>query len=140
MRLNPGVITDLLGDIDGICGVRDDIGADLKTVFLVTRTWSGDEPGEGTKVDVSAKMLPSPRVVEYGDSYKIKDGGAVQQGDILVKMISKGSFPTRADVDCSTDSAKIEKFYQIDDIFYRVIDVKEKYLTWNVQIRRVTPK
>jgi hypothetical protein len=133
------VYDDLLGDVDSILGIRDDLGVALHPVFIVTRTWSaGTELGEGDYSDTELQMLPSPRIKEFADDYKIKEGGAIQQGDIMLKMISKQSYPKRSDVDCSVDQQFIEKFYKINDIFYRVIFVWEQHVTWNVHLRRVS--
>lgn len=133
-----GIIDDLIPNMDEICGIRDDLGVALKEVWIVTRTWSGSAPGDGTKTDVRVRMLPSPRVVEFLDEYKLREGGAVKQGDIMLKMISKESFPTRESVDCSTSSKSVEKFYEVGGFLYRVIAVREKHVVWQVQLRRVS--
>lgn len=131
------IYKDLIGDIDSILGVRDDIGAELKHVYLVTRTWSGMEIGDGTSTEVVTQMLPTPRIVELMDDYRIREGGAFQQGDVLLKMVSKQSYVARTDVDCFSNNPSVEKFYRINDIDYRVINVQEKHVTWNVQLRRM---
>lgn len=132
------LISDLLPSVDSILGVRDDIGAALKPVSIVTRTWEGTEPGSGEAVDVAISMLPSPRIVELMNDYRVREGGAFQSGDIILKMVSKQSYANLAAVDCSTASANIEKFYSVGGILYRVIGVREKHLTWDVHLRRVT--
>lgn len=133
------VYDDLLGDVDSILGIRDDLGVALHPVFLVTREWSaGTEIGEGDFTDSEKQVLPSPRIKEYADDYKIKEGGAIQQGDIILKMISKQSYPNRSDIDCSVGAQHVEKFYKINEVFYRVIFVWEQHVTWNVHLRRVS--
>ena len=131
-----GIVDDLRSNVDSILGLRDSLGVGLKKVYLVTRTWSGSELGAGTKTITKTQMLPSPHVVEFMDSYKIKEGGAIQQGDIMLKMISKQSYPIRTDVDCTTTAQNIEKFYEVGGILYRVIMVKEKHVVWDIQLRR----
>ena len=132
------IIADLTAGLDDILGVRDEIGAVIKPVHFVTRTWAGSEPGDGAAVDTKTQLLPSPRIVEFVDDDKIKEGGAIQQGDIMLKMISKQSYPTRSMVDGTSDSLSIEKLYQIGTDFYRVIKVKEKYVTWEVLVRKLS--
>lgn len=132
------VVSDLLGGVDDILGLRDDIGAALKEVHLVTRSWRGSEPGDGTYVESKVRMLPSPRVVEFTDSHKIREGGAVQQGDIMLKMISKNLYPKAADLDCSSGDAAVERFYEVGGSLYRVVTVTEKHVTWNVLLRKLT--
>lgn len=121
-----------------ILGIRDDIGAALKPVYLVTRTWSGGEPGDGTKADVVVQILPTPRVVEFKHDIRILQGGLFQEGDVLLKGISKETFPTEDLVDGSTSAQNIEKFYRIGNTeLYRVKSVVEKFVTWNVLTERI---
>lgn len=131
-------VDDLRSNVNSILGLRDDLGAALKPVYIVTRTWSGDELGAGTKTDVQAQVLPSPRVVEFSQQYAIKEGGAVQQGDILLKGISQQAYATKNLVDCSYIAANIEKLYKVGGVLYRVIHVRERHLTWEVQLRQIS--
>jgi hypothetical protein len=133
-----GIIDGLLPNINDILGVRDDIGAALKPVYLVTRTWQGAEPSDGTSVDVVEQVLPSPRIVELSDAYKIREGGAVQQGDIMLKAVSKQTYPDKSVLDGSVDEQNVEKFFKVGDVLYRVINVREKFFTYEIQLRRVS--
>lgn len=130
-----GVIDDILPDVDDILGVRDDIGAALKPVSIVTRNWSGVELGAGDASEFKTPVLPSPRVVEFAHDLRIKEGGAVKQGDILLKMISKNKYPNQSDVDFSGLPPNVEKFYDVGGKLYRPFNVVEKFLTWNVLLR-----
>ena len=131
------MIDGLRSNINSILAIRDDLGAAKKPVLLVTRTWTGSEPGDGTFTDGEIPVLPSPAIKEFVDDYRIQEGGAVKQGDIRLKWISKQSFPTRAEIDCSVSSQKIEKFYKVGGVLYRVVQVGEQLLSWNVLLRRV---
>lgn len=133
-----GLADDLRADIDDILSIRDDLGVVLKPVFIHQKVWSGSEPGEGTATITRVEMQPSPRAVEITDSYRIREGGTVQAGDVMLKMISRQSYPEITDVDCSVPNQKTEKFYEIGGILYRVISVRVKHLTWTVQVRRVS--
>lgn len=131
-------LDDLRADLNPILSIRDDLGVALKPVYLVTRNWTGEEIGDGTYSDIAVRVAPSPRVVEFFNNFTIKEGGAVQQGDLLLKMISKESYPTQNRIDCTTELANQEKFYKVGVHLYRVIMVKEKQLVWEVQLRKVT--
>lgn len=133
-----GIVDDLRLNVNGILKIRDDIGAALKTVFMVTRTWSGTELGDGTSVEVRAQMLPSPRVVEFKSDVRIKEGGFVKVGDILLKMVSRQNFPHENMVDGTSEVPNIEKFYEVGGVLYRVINVATKHLTWNILLRPIS--
>lgn len=132
------MIDSLKDSSDCFLGIRDDIGASFKKVFLVKRKWSGVEPGDGTAKDVSTALLPTPRVVEFSHTFRVLEGGSVQQGDILLKGISKHKYPSQCQVDGSADGGAIENFYLVGDFLYKVISVTEKLLTWNVQLRKLS--
>lgn len=123
---------------DAILGIRESIGADLRKCSIVTRTWSGNEVGEGTMEEVVSPVEPTPGIRDLSHDTRVKEGGAIQQGDLFITMISKHRFPTKADVDCSTGGKSIEKFYQLGSELYQVISVAEKQLTWDVQVRRLS--
>lgn len=129
----------LLDDIetDDILGLRDSLGLALKAVFLVTRTWDGSEPGDGDYEDEEEQILPSPRVVEFKHDLRVRQGGAVQDGDILLKMISKESYDYEQ-LDGSTDQQNVEKLYKVGADYCTPISVEEKHLTWTVLCRKVT--
>lgn len=132
-----GVISDLIPNINSILGIRDDMGVALKVVNIVTRSWSGGKLGLGSITETSVQMLPSPRVVEFKTSLAIKEGGAVQAGDIMLKMVSKASY-SQTDLDFTLLSGSVEKFYDIGGVRYRPVGVTEKHVCWTVLLRRVT--
>jgi hypothetical protein len=132
------LIEGLQDCIDSVLGIRDDIGAVLKPVYLVIRTWSGSVPGEGSYSDSEEQVLPSPYVVELNHSLRLMEGGAVKQGDVILKMISKSVYPLESSLDGKSTSRNIEKFYKIGEVYYQVISIKDNYLTWDVQVRRVS--
>ncbi len=133
-----GVIAGMLPTIDNILGIRDDLGVALKQVYLVTRTWDGDEPGEGEYEDVRVQMLPTPRVQEFKHSARIVEGGTIHAGDILLKMVSKNVYPTEDLLDGTTDAENIQKFYEVGGVIYNVVSVVEKHLVWNVLLRQIS--
>jgi hypothetical protein len=132
-----GIIDSLLPAIDSILGVRDSAGAAISPVYLVTRTWSGSEVGEGTATDVDTRMLPTPGLKNFSQNINLREGGAVKSGDIILKSVSKNSY-TLADLDGSSPSGNVEKFYLVGTKLYQVINVLESYVTWDVQLRELS--
>lgn len=136
---NPnGVVGSLKDSVDDILGLRDSLGAALMPVYFVERQWTGDESGDGTATETTEQVLPSPRIVSMSDDSRVMEGGAIQLDDILLKGISKNKYPSKVDVDGTTDDQSIERFYEIDGQLYGVINVTEKHLTWNVQVRKLS--
>lgn len=133
-----GVVGSLKSSLDSILGIRDQIGAALMPVYFVTRTWSGTEIGDGNAVEVKVQVLPSPRIVSMSDDSRVVEGGAVQLDDIMLKMISKNTYANKNQVDGTSTDQKIEKFYEVDGLLYKAINVTEKHLYWNVQIRKLS--
>lgn len=130
------IVSDLLSSVDEILALRDTLGAALKPVHLVTRTWSGEEIGDGTTEIEKTQVLPSPRVVQFTAESAALQGGNVQQGDIMLKQISKNSFPDESVVRCEAPARNIEKYYEVGGVQYEVKGITEKHLTWSVHLRR----
>lgn len=124
--------------LDDILSIRQDIGADLAKVYIVTRTWSGDQIGDGDFEDEVEEVLPTPSIKNYAHNIYVQNGGVIQQGDLLIQMISKKQYPNQSDIDCKVDDHSIEKFYRIGDYDYRLISIVEKHLVWDVQVRRLS--
>lgn len=133
-----GLIDDLTLVADDILGIRDSIGAAIHNVYIVTRTWSGSEPGDGTPTDVVAQMLPTPALVDLSHKFVLQEPGRYKQGDIMLKGISKQSYGTEDIVRLKSASKAVEKFYRINSQLYVVVNVRESYITWDVHVRRVT--
>lgn len=124
--------------LDEILSIREQLGADLAKVRLVTRTWKGEQIGDGDYTDVIEEMHPSPGVRDLSHSYRVSQGGAFEQGDLMLTMISKYSYPTKDTIDGTSADNLVEKFYEVNGALYRVISVVEKYVVWDVQVRKVT--
>jgi len=128
----------LLGCLDSVLGVRGDIGADLKSISIVTRTWSGKAPGDGVAHDETEEVHPVPGIRDHSHDIRLLQAGAVMQGDLILTSLSKNRYPTQDLIDCRVDERNIEKFYQVGEFLYRVIHVKERLVTWDVQVRRLS--
>jgi hypothetical protein len=134
------IVDDVLSITDDILGLRDDLGAIKHHVYIVTRTWPATK-GVGSYVETVEQVLPTPFLQDYSQDLRVREGGNIRQGDIMIKHISKQSYPLEVAVDCSVDdSKKVEKYYKINNRLYEVINVKEEYVYWNVQVRKTLKK
>ena len=131
------LVDDIRGNADEILSLRDQIGAVKKPVYIYTRVWATTK-GVGDSAETFTQVLPSPRIVEFQHDLRVREGGNVRQGDIMLKNISQESYPDEVNVDCSTDSDLLEKYYCIDGWLYEVVSVNRKYVTWNVLIRKTS--
>lgn len=123
---------------DSVLAVRDSIGAQLHLVYRVTRTWTGKQIGDGAATDSTEQILPTPAIKEFAHDLRLQEGGVIRQGDILLKGLSKNLYPNKSDVDGSTGSLLVQRYYALDDSLYTVINVKENYVTWDVLVRKVS--
>lgn len=139
-----GIIDSLLPEIDCILGIRDSIGAVIKPVYFLTRTWYKDSgktiaagAPEGYAVDVVEQLIPSPSMKDFSQDIRLKEGGAVKAGDIILSGISRNKY-VEADLDGSSAALNIEHFYVVGVKLYQVINVTESYLTFKVQLRELS--
>ncbi len=136
-----GIVEDLIGCTDEILGLRDEIGAVKSHVHILTRTWSGEEVGDGNPSDTIEQILPTPYVVNLHVNSRVKTGGAVKEGDVMLKHISKQSYPDENTVSLKNDNCKtVEKFYYLDGKLYNMFHVTSDYIYWNVHVRLTTKK
>lgn len=140
-----GLIDSLLPVTDSILGVRDSIGAVIKPVYFLTRTWFSDvglttpatSPEGFAKDSALVQMLPSPKIKDFSQDVRLREGGSVKAGDIILQSISRSKY-VEADLDGTTTAENIEKFFVVGVKVYQVINVKESYLTFSVQLRELT--
>ena len=133
------LIDSLIESVDDILVVRSDLGAAID-VYLIERIWSGENVGDGIFEDRVEKIFPAPNVVDYGHDLRIQLSGAIKQGDLLVKDISKHGFPNVESIDGTSTNKQLEHLYKIKDDLYQVIHVKDNYVTWDVQVRKIAGK
>lgn len=126
----------LLKCSDKILAVRENMGAQLADVYLIERTWSGQRQGDGSLVDVSIKISPIPEIVDYSHSVAVSESGAYKSGDILLRGISFNSY-TESDLTTITNKKNVERFYKVGKHYYTMIHIKEKFLTWDIQLRKI---
>ena len=129
-------LKDCLGtSLDCILGIRDDIGADIQPVYLVTRTWSGDRVGDGYFTDEECK-IPTPEIVDLSHDVRVQRGGAYKSGDLILKTINKATYTEEA-LRTDTGEDDIEKFIKVGQHYYRTVHIKEKFLTYDIHITKV---
>lgn len=125
-----------MSGLNSVLSVRNKIGAIKQPVSFITREWTGKTVGDGISKDTETEVYPAPHIVDYSHSIRLQEGGAIKQGDLLLKAISKSSFPSSKDIDGSSEAKNIERFFKVGEYYYTVISVRERYLTWDVQVRK----
>lgn len=127
----------LLDCIDDILEIKESIGADIEKISLITRTWTGERPGDGSFSDDEEKMKPLPCIKDVGHDLRLLEGGAVKQGDLILTSVSRNSYPDENTLRTDTGIRNVEKFYKIGEHFYRTIHIKKRLVTWDVHVRKV---
>ena len=130
------LIESLRESINPILEVRDFLGAEKHKSYIMTRKWSGQIVGEGVASDSIEMIVPSPSITDVTFNHKIREGGKVREGDLMLKMVSKQTFSTRDLIDGTTSSESEEKFYFINREVFQVVQVTEDHLWWNVTVRK----
>lgn len=126
----------LLNCVDKILDIRENLGALLAETYFVTRTWSGERPGDGSYSDSITKVEPQPNIKDLSHDIRLMEGGAYKQGVLLLTGFSQNQY-TEEDLRTQTDSKNVEKFIKVGDHYYSTIHVRQKLVTWNVQVRKV---
>lgn len=128
----------LLDCLDDILEVRDCIGAKLADCYIITRTWSGERPGDGTFTDVTEQILPTPNIKNLSHDVRVTEAGAYKSGDLILQSISKHMYPDEAKLLTTTKSKKVQKFIKVGKHYYTTIGIVEHLVTWDIQIRKVS--
>jgi len=129
----------LLKCINKALEAKDSAGLTIHKVFLLKRTWSGEQIGDGRNVEKITEIKPVPCIREFGHDIRAVEGGAIQQGDILLTNISRANYD-RNFLSTQQDEPRTEKFYQIDGGEYRVVNIIERFVTWDVLVRQTIGK
>lgn len=133
--MSEGIIDSLKECSDDILGIRQSIGAGLKKVYFVTRTWDGERVGAGNATDEEVEMDLVPYIVDLSLNYRALEAGVVKQGDILLKMVSKNKYPDRKQLESTNENAGIQHFFRVGDLLYLCVTVRERYLQWDIHLR-----
>ena len=122
--------------VDKILGTREALGALRAETYFVTRTWSGERPGDGTFSDSITKVEPQPGIKDLSHDIRLQEGGAIKQGDLLLTGFSQNQY-TEDDLKTQTNSRNIEKFLKVGEHYYSTIHVKQNLITWDIQVRKI---
>lgn len=145
MSAPSGIVAALLPNVNALLGVRDSVGAIKQQVFFVTRSWFSDsgfttpatQPEGYAKDAVAVQFLPSPGIKQFSQDVRLREGGSIKAGDIILSGISRETYQ-ESDLDNSTANQGIEKLYMIGTKLYTCINVTQRYVTFNVQVRELT--
>jgi hypothetical protein len=127
----------LLRCTDKILETRENIGAQLADAYIITRTWSGERPGDGSFSDVESKIYPTPEIKDYSHDVRVQEAGAYKSGDLVLVGISRNQYPEEEPLRTDTTERNVEKFIKVGTHYYRTIHIKEKLVTWDLHIRKV---
>lgn len=141
---NKGILDSLLPSVDSILGIRDSIGAVIRPVFFLTRTWYQDSDHTSQSSDISGyakdvvvQMLPSPKVVDITQEIRTREGGSVNNGDVMLNSVSRSKYRFE-ELDGSSSANNIEQLYVVGVKVYQVVKVTEQYLTWRIILKELT--
>jgi hypothetical protein len=127
----------LTRSLNSVLRVRDNLGLAKAEVKFLTRTWTGKRPGEGSVSDVIIPVIPSPSIIDYSHKLAIVQAGAIRQGDLILKHLSKDKF-SREELLNQTKSPAIESFWDVNGILYKGVSCTDHLFSWSLQIRPVT--
>lgn len=128
---------DLIPILDGVRRdvVDGAVGLRLHTVVVRRRAWSGGRIGLGTPTDTDTVLDPRPKVRPPSPRLRWKEPGKFEDGDLVVSAISATC--TEADLDGGKLPSGVEWYWRIDDEDHRVVSVEERFLGWQVHLRRM---
>ena len=128
---------NLISSFDDILATRQNIGAVIQRVYIVHRRWTGDRVGDGIFRDSYTLVDPQPQIIDLSHNLNIQAGGVYEQSDLILKLISKNKF-ARQDLLTDTKDEFTEKFIKVGDFFYRTKHIKEKLVTYEIHIQKVS--
>lgn len=88
--LDPDQLVDgLVADIDDLRGLADEFGTRPYRLFAVTRSWDGDDVGEGDSHDDLVELTPPPKVEPFLElGYKLQPCGIDEAGVVRLTEVS----------------------------------------------------
>jgi hypothetical protein len=88
--LNSDRLADaLVGVVDEVRSlIHAELGTRPNRVWLVRRSWSGPEVGEGSPTDTEVEILPPPRVTDLALRATLRPAGREEEGDVLLTEVS----------------------------------------------------
>jgi hypothetical protein len=133
------LLDDVAKDVEEALRTIEDLEILKSKVYILTRTWK-ERKGRGKPTDVITKVDPNPYIADFSHSSRIREGGAVKQGDLFIKYLPKKLLDQESLINLKTDNELIEKFYVIDDELYEIISIVKGFAYWNIQLRKTNKK
>ncbi len=133
------LLDDVAKDVQGALETIESLDIYKSKVYLLTRTWK-ERKGRGKPTDELTKVDPNPFISDYSHSLRLKEGGNIKQGDLIIKYLPKNLFPDENSVNLISNDEKIEKFYVLEKELYETVSIIKGYAYWNVQIRKTSKK
>jgi hypothetical protein len=130
---------ELVPVVDELRAMPDEFGFRPYTVVVRRITWSGGEPGAGTKAIADVAIAPKPKVRDVPERLIHAAPGKYEAGDRLVTKIS--ATYSRDDLDGGDLISGREIVWLLDGEEYTIVGTaEERPLEWRVQLRRRTRK
>lgn len=151
--LDTSLVDDLIGTVDSLrADLLPAFGIRAHAVYLVRRTWSGDERGDGTATDVTTEMSPPPLIVDAAprtseERYELKSHGRDPEGEAVASEISLTY--TEAELTGGTLPANVEYLWKVVDAHGQQQSTRwfvvaapprvdrEQSIGWSVTLKRV---
>jgi hypothetical protein len=73
----------------------------------------------------------------FNQDVRLREGGAIKAGDIVLTGVSRNKYQ-QCNLDGTTPNKGVELLYMLGQTMYQVINVTQKYVTFDVQIRELT--
>lgn len=128
------LVQRLRAKADRFFSVRERVGYKQK-VFLLTRTWQGPRVGVGSPVDAVVRIKPAPGIRDLSHRRQVTTHGQTIEGDIVLTGIAFNNYNEEL-LGNTTNTPLTEKFYLIDGKTYSVANVSQKFVSWEVVLKK----
>ena len=119
---------------DRFFAVRERVGYKQK-VYLLTRTWPGPRVGTGQPTNAVTRIKPAPGIRDLSHRRQISTHGETIAGDIVLTGIAFNLYSEEL-LGNTTNTPLTEKFYLIDGKTYSVANVSQKFVSWEVVLKK----
>lgn len=128
------LVERLRAKADSFYGVRERLGFKQK-VYILTRTWP-TEIGMGTPTDTVVRVTPAPGIMNLAHKRMITPHGESIIGDIMLTGIAYNRY-TEAQLGNTSATPLTEKFYLIDGKTYSTASIEQKFVSWQVVLKKM---
>ncbi len=134
------ILGDAAKSVSGAMKTIEDLEIFRHRVYILTRTWSGVRIGNGVKTDTTVEVSPVPYIKTYDLDIRLRVGGVIKAGDIIIKYMSKDDYPDLSFLETVTNIRNVQKFYKIDNKLYTAVGTSDGYAYWNIHLRKTNKK